>query len=93
MSVIVTIPAMFQHATGNTASIELADCTTIGECFKKLRNLYPQLGKMLFDEGDRISGFVNVFINGQRVGTGGEVFSHPVKEGDEIYPIMLIDGG
>jgi molybdopterin converting factor small subunit len=93
MNVRVTFPAMFQHATGNAASVELADCKTVGECFKKLRNLYPYLGKMLFDEGDKISSFVNVFINGQRVGTGGEVFTHRVEEGDEIYPIMLIDGG
>jgi len=93
VSVRVIIPAMFQQSTEGAASIELTNCKTVGECFIKLRNQYPQLGKMLFDEGDKISGFLNVFINGQRIGSGNEAFASSLEEGDEIQPIMLIDGG
>ena len=45
MSVRVIIPAMFQQSTEGAASIELTNCKTVGECFIKLRNQYPQLGE------------------------------------------------
>ena len=93
MSIKVIIPAMFQYATEGAASIEVSNCKTVGDCLKKLSTQFPQLGKMLFDEEDRLSGFLNVFVNGQRVGTGAEVFTHPVLENDEIHPIIMIDGG
>jgi hypothetical protein len=84
---------MFQYATSGDSSVELTNCRTVGDCLKKLSARYPQLRKMLFDEEDKLSGFLNVFINGQRAGTGNEVFTHPIREEDEIYPIVMIDGG
>lgn len=93
MSVRVIIPPMFQSSTGGVTTIELKDYKTVGECLKELRTLYPLLGNMLFDEGDKISGFLSVFINGQSLNHSRDTFSYPVKDGDEIYPIMMIEGG
>jgi molybdopterin converting factor small subunit len=93
MSVKVIIPSMFQSATGGVTAIELKNCKTVGDCFKELRTQYPPLGKMLFDQGDRISGFLNVMINSQSLNQGNDTFNYPVKDGDEIYALMMIEGG
>lgn len=93
MSVRVKLPVMFQPAANGAKTVELKNCKTIGECLKQLRTQYPPLGKMLFDEGDNIAGFLMIFINGQAVNHGADRFTIPVKDGDEVYPIMMIEGG
>ena len=93
MSVRIKLPAMFQQAANGAKMVEVeaSECKTVGECLKYLRNNYPGLGKMLFDEGDNIAGYLNVFVNGQ--GTNHNQFTFPIKDGDEVYPIMMIEGG
>jgi molybdopterin converting factor small subunit len=93
MSVRVKLPVMFQSAAGGNKFIELNNCKTIGDCFKELRTRYPILGKMLFDEGDNIAGFLMIFVNGEGLNHGMDRFAYPVKDGDELYPIMMIEGG
>ena len=93
MSVRIKLPVMFQPAANGIKTVEVNanECKTVGECLKYLRNKYPPLGKMLFDEGDNIAGYLMVFVNGQ--GTDHNKFAYPVKDGDEVYPIMMIEGG
>ena len=93
MSVRVKLPAMFQPAANGAKIVEVNNCQTVGECLKQLRSQYPPLGRMLFDEGDNIAGFLLIFINGRGINHGSDKFSVPVKDGDEIYPIMMIEGG
>ena len=81
---------MFQPATDGLKITEV-DCENIGECFSKLSNEYPELRKMLFDEGDKVAGFLVVFVNNRAVNEN--VLATPLKSGDELYPMMLIDGG
>lgn len=93
MSVMVKIPVMFQAATNGAKMVEVSGCSNVGECLNSLRQQYPAIGKMLFDEGNNIAGFLMVFINGQAVNHSGDKFNAPVKDGDEVYPIMMIEGG
>jgi molybdopterin converting factor small subunit len=93
MSISVIMPSMFQFTTGGITRIELTNCETIGDCFKELRAQYPVLGRMLFDEGDNIAGLLNVFVNGGCLNQDSDIFTYPVKNGDEIYPLMMIEGG
>ncbi len=90
MGVKVKIPPMFQPAIGGLTLAEI-DCRSIGECFSKLSEEYPGLRKMLFDEGDKIAGFLIVFVNNKVV--NGDILAAPLKSGDDLYPMMLIDGG
>jgi len=91
MAVKVKIPSMFQPATGGLKTAEVSNCETVGECFTKLSDEYPPLRKMLFDENDRLSGFLVVFVNGESI--KGDVLETRVNSGDEIFPMMIIDGG
>ena len=89
-SVRVKIPAMFQSATGGVKTAEVSGAT-IGECLKQLVIQYPAVRRMLFDEGDNLSGYLLVILNG--TGIRGDLYNIPVKPGDEIYPMILIEGG
>ena len=88
--VSVKIPAMFQPSTGGVKTAEV-DGATIGECLKQLVIQYPALKRMLFDEGDNLSGYLVVILNGASI--KGDLYNIPVKPGDEIYPMILIEGG
>jgi molybdopterin converting factor small subunit len=90
MSVKVKIPALFQFATNGIKTTEV-NCSTIGECFKKLCSEYPSLKKMLFDEKDKLASNLIVSINGKIITEN--VLSAPVKPGDEVLLGMIIDGG
>lgn len=89
-TVRVKIPAMFQSATGGVKTAEVGG-KTVGECLKALSVKFPALKRMLFDDGDNFSGYLAVMVNGQSV--TGNLYEIPVKAGDELYPLMLIEGG
>jgi len=90
MSVRVKLSAMFQNATGG---LKTAECngSTVGECLKQLADRYPAIKRMLFDESDKLSGYLAVSVNGKS--QQGDLARVPVKSGDEIYPMILIEGG
>jgi hypothetical protein len=93
VSIRVVVLPMFRDAADGPSTIDIRDCRTVGDCLKRLRTQYPALGKMLFDEGDSVSGSLNVLVNGQSVGEGSEVVDQPVRDGDEVCPLMIIGGG
>ena len=93
MSIRVKIHTMFQPATGGAGTIELNNCKTVGDCLTALRILFPELGKMLFDGGDKIAGFLVILVNGENLTRRDNEFAYPVKDGDEIFPILMIEGG
>jgi hypothetical protein len=84
---------MFREAAEGSSAVDIKDCRTVGDCLKRLREQFPRLGKMLFDEGESVSSSLNVLINGQSVGEGSAVIDQPVRDGDEICPLMAIGGG
>ncbi len=90
MSVKVKISAVFQPATGGVKEARV-DCKTVGECLTQVAKKYPNLEKMFFDEKDKLSGFLTVFVNEECV--RDNLADTPVKSGDEILPVMIIEGG
>jgi len=90
MSVKVRLSAMFQSATGGLKTAE-CDGETVGDCLKQLSEKYPAMRKMLFDDKDKLSGYLAVSVNGKS--QQGDLATVPVKSGDEIYPMILIEGG
>ena len=91
MSVRIKIPAMFQNETGGVKLAEV-DGRTIGECLDELIKLYPTIEKVLFDERDMLAGWLMIFVNGEALPLDNRL-AVPVKDGDEIYPLMMLDGG
>ncbi len=90
MAVKVRLSAMFQPAASGQKIAEV-ECKTVGECFRKLSEKYPPLRKMLFDEKDNLAGQLLVFVNDKSV--TGDILATLVRSGDEVFPVMIIDGG
>lgn len=89
MSVKIKIPPSYQDITH--AEIVVVHGKTVGECLTELANRYPGFKGVYFDAPGRLTDLLAIFING--VSIVGDFADTPVKDGDEIFPMMLIPGG
>lgn len=90
MSIKILISEAFQSSTGGSDSLEV-EGKTIGECLKKATGKYPALGKMWFDQDGNIVHYMILFLNGENVPKND--LNLGVRDGDEIYPVLMIGGG
>ena len=90
MSCKVVIAEAFRLAAGG---LEEVDCEgkTIGECLRQAVARAPALQKVWFNADGALSKYLILTVNGENVSV--KELDRPVKEGDEIYPILLIGGG
>jgi molybdopterin converting factor small subunit len=90
MGVKVIIAETFQTATAGTDIIEVQG-ETVGQCLIETVRKYPGLEKLWFEKKGKLAHYMLLFINGENV--HGEGLGQKVKEGDEIYPMLIIGGG
>jgi molybdopterin converting factor small subunit len=90
MSVKVVIPESFLVASGGITELETAG-QTVGECLKEAAGKAPALQKLWFTSEGGLSKFVLLFLNGENV--PGNNLDQTIKDGDEIYPLLVIGGG
>ena len=90
MSVKVLISETFQTATGGTETVEV-EGNTVGESLREAIKKYSGLEKLWFEGENKLAHYILVFINGENI--HGDTLPHPVKDGDEIYPMLIIGGG
>ncbi len=90
MRVKVLIAETFQTATAGTEIIEVQG-ETIGQCLNETVRKFPGLEKLWFEKKGKLAHYILLFINGENV--RGDGLSQAVKEGDEIYPMLIIGGG
>ena len=90
MSIKVHIHPSLQHITDDRETVEI-NGNTIGECFKNLVVEYPELDEWLFEKENKLSKYIDVFINDESAYP--EELVKPVRDGDEIYILMQIAGG
>jgi molybdopterin converting factor small subunit len=64
---------------------------TVGECLDDLVRQFPKLKPKLIDKSGNISSVVFISINMNS--TNPEKRDVPVKQGDELYIVMIIPGG
>jgi molybdopterin converting factor small subunit len=90
MMVKVIIAETFQSATGGIESVEV-EGKTIGQCLKEAVQKYPGLQKLWFKSENQLAHYILVLINGEN--TSQNKLSRKIKDGDEIYPMLIIGGG
>lgn len=90
MRVKVVIPESFLVASGGLTEVETSG-KTIGECLKEAAQNSPALEKLWFVPEGGLSKFVLLCLNGENV--PGNNMDQAVKDGDEIYPLLVIGGG
>ncbi len=90
MSVKVVISESFQVASGGVTEVETSG-KTVGECFREAAKVSPALEHLWFGPDGAISQYVLLCLNGESV--PGNNVDQTVKDGDEIYPVLMIGGG
>ena len=90
MSVKIHIHPTLQHITNDLEVVEV-NGGNIGECFKNLIADYPDLEEWLFEDKEKLSKYIDIFVNDESAYP--EELVKPVKDGDEIYILMQIAGG
>ncbi len=90
MSVTVVIPESWVVASGGLTEVETSG-STIGECLRQAAQKSPALEKLWFTPEGGLSKFVLLCLNGESVPENN--MEQTVKDGDEIYPLLVIGGG
>ena len=90
MTVYIEIPSIFARYAGNRTSFE-TEGRTVGECLKDLEKLHPDLVKLIMAKEGGLLNSIDIFVNGESVYP--RELSRPVKDGDKLKVIMIIQGG
>lgn len=90
MSVKVHIHSTHRQFTNGLEVVSL-EGNTVGECLNQLIRQYPGMEKALFAKKDQLLRNVEIYLN-QATAHPNELVK-PVKEGDEIYLIVMLAGG
>ena len=89
MSVKIITPQFLQHIVRESAVTVHA--TTIGGCLEDFSEKFPSTRKLLFDENDKLHGYLDIYLNGKS--TYPEELSKAVNEDDELYILLVMTGG
>jgi len=90
MGIKVDIPWFLQRATSGAKTVEVKG-NTVGDCLKKLVELFPPLETELFDKQGKLSPFIDIFVCGRSVYSAR--LAQPVRDGDELSILLVVDGG
>lgn len=90
MTTRVHLYSNLRSYTGDQGLVEVSG-STVGECLSDLVRQYPRIKNRLFDKTGQISPqiFVSINMNSR----GPEKTTTPVKEGDELYIVLIVAGG
>ncbi|MDB4444308.1 MoaD/ThiS family protein [bacterium] len=86
----INIPSFLRQFTEGAGRDHVGG-RTIGECLVALGGRFPRLKPRLFQTEGKLSGDLNVFLNGVRVNP--DELSRVVKGGDKLYIAHVIVGG
>ncbi len=64
---------------------------TVGDCIKDFMTKYPQMESYLCEHPGEICPIVQIFHNGLSISL--DKLNTPVKEGDEVFPLLMLGGG
>jgi molybdopterin converting factor small subunit len=90
MAITVNLHLALQKFTNGEKTVEVSG-NTVGECIRALVETYPDLESFLFDPGEKLKSYIDVYVNLQS--TYPREMDTPVKDGDEVHLIMIFTGG
>ena len=90
MSVKVIIAEAFRVASGGIEEIETHG-KTVRDCLQEAARQSSGLKKVWLTPTGDPSKYIIITMNGENV--PAQEVDRPVKDGDEIYPILLVGGG
>jgi len=86
----VNVQYFLPHLTNDRDSIEI-EGGTVKECLDRMVELFPQMRRWLFREDGQLANFIDIFVNLES--TFPDELTRPVKDGDEIFIVMMLNAG
>ena len=90
MSIEVNISPYFTPYTNQQKVVQVQG-STVGECLDDLVKQFPALKKVLLDKKGKLYHSYDIFINGESVYPKAQ--AAPVKDGDKLNIVWIIQGG
>ena len=90
MSIDVDMSSFFSAYTNNQQLVQVKG-STVGECLDDLVKQFPALKPVLLDKKGKLYRAYDIFINGESVYPN--VQTAPVKDGDKLNIVWIIQGG
>lgn len=90
MSIKVNINPSLHHYTNNLGIVEV-NGNTVGQCLEHLTEQFPGIEEALFDKNGKLLNYIDIYVNGESAYP--EESAKPVKDGDELYIVIIIAGG
>lgn len=87
----LSIPAPLLAFTENTKDLRFSS-SSILELVKELKEKYPRLFRVLFDQNNHLNGFVNIYLN-QKVLADRFTQDGPLVENDHLEIMVAVAGG
>lgn len=90
MPVKVNLHPWFSEATGGQNTVTVVG-GTIGECLDELNIQFPGTKEQILNKQGEVKSYVLILLSGHN--TYPDELSKPVKDGDEISIVFVVDGG
>ena len=90
MGISVNIHPSLRHLT-NEQDVAQVNGNTVGQCLEQLVAQFPDIEKGLFTKDGALLNYVTVYVNGESAYP--EELAKSVRDGDELYIVMMIAGG
>lgn len=90
MGVKINIHQNLRHLTKDLSAVEV-NGKTVGECLNDLISQFPDIRRYIFDKGNRLLNYVDVYVNLES--SYPLELAKPVSDGDELDITLIIAGG
>jgi adenylyltransferase/sulfurtransferase len=87
----IQLPTALRAFTDGLSEVRV-EAATVDEALRQLTKEYADLQRHLFDENDKLRGFVNVYLNDEDIRSQNGIET-PVKKDDTLMLIPAIAGG
>ncbi len=90
MAIKVNIHVTHRQFVNGLEAVEV-NGSTVGECLNDLIKRFPGMEKALFAGNHSLLRTVEIYVN--QVSAYPNELLKPVKDGDDIYPLVMLSGG
>ena len=90
MSIKINV-SLFLHQYTNGREVVEVNGSTVGQCLDHLVKQFPSIEQWLFDNSGKLHSYIDVYVNGKSAYP--EELVKPVKSGEELYILFMVDGG
>ena len=90
MSIKINV-SLFLHQYTNGLEVVEVNGSTVGQCLDHLVKQFPGIKQWLFDNNGKLHSYITLYVNGRS--TYPEELAKPVKSGDELNILFMVDGG